>query len=523
MKVNEKKAGKMLKYSSIDSFEVSWNGEMVHAATAGHSAILCTSGSGTLVSNEHISRLNEGEVYLLAPGQRFKLAADEQALKGCIVRFEVYEYGGEQQLTATHAFMEGLFWCKDREQLALSCDRLLQMEVAGDEEHFNRQAALYGLMTLLVQAEAKSESTEPTASAIARVADYMNEHLDHELKRDELAMLAGLSPGYFSWAFQQYTGKTPTAYLMDVRMKRAKELLLSGDGVKETAVRVGYEDEFYFSRRFKQKMGLSPNAFVKSRRYSIASVSDPISGSLLALGLLPKAAAFYPNHELYNRMTRLHSYELGEGQIWQENVDQLRASEPELIFCTDILAERARKELEQIAPTVAIPWLSTDWREQLRTIAEVMEHRAEAETWLSEYDGRAEAVYRKVRRNIGGATVNIWRITDSEYRIYGKRNAGAVLYNDFRLAATHRLDDINVFEAVTKEALEKYDADMLIIMVDSTQQAAREWKALQASEQWHRLIAVRHGHVYEVGTEKLFEYSAWSHDRALTYFMRLFG
>lgn len=523
MEDNEKKAGKMLKYSSIDSFEVSWNGEVVHSAIADHTAIICINGSGTLVSNEYISRLSEGKVYLLAPGQSFKLAADEQPLKGYLVRFHVYEWSGEQQMIATNTFMEGLFGCKDPLQLALSCDRLLQLEAAGDEEHFNRQVLLYGLITILVQAEAKSESFEPTSAAIARVADYMNEHLDQELKRDELAKLAGLSPGYFSWAFQQYRGKTPTAYLMDVRMKRAKELLLSGDGVKETAVRVGYEDEFYFSRRFKQKIGLSPNAFVKSRRFSIASVSDPISGSLLALGLLPKAAAFYPNHELYNRMTRLHSYELGEGRIWQENVDRLRASEPELIFCTDILVEGAQKELEQIAPTVAIPWLSADWREQLRTIAEVMEHREEAETWLSEYDGKAEAVYRKIRRNIGGATINIWRITDSEYRIYGKRNAGAVLYDDFRLQATHRLDDIHVFESVTKEALERYDADMLIIMVDSTQQAAREWKALQASEQWHRLTAVRHGHVYEVGTEKLFEYSAWSHDRALSYFMRLFG
>ncbi|MFE6078356.1 hypothetical protein ACFVQB_28310 [Paenibacillus sp. NPDC057886] len=114
-----------------------------------------------------------------------------------MVRFEVYENGGEEQMIATNAFTEGLFWCKDLQQLAHSCERLLQMEVAGDEEHFNRQALLYGLMTLLVQAQAKPESVEPTASAIARVADYMNDHLDHELKQDELAKLAGLSPGYF--------------------------------------------------------------------------------------------------------------------------------------------------------------------------------------------------------------------------------------------------------------------------------------------------------------------------------------
>ncbi|MGN7413864.1 helix-turn-helix domain-containing protein [Paenibacillus sp. SAF-068] len=523
MKGNEKKAVQLLKYSSIDTFEVSRNGESVHPVAGEHTAILCMGGTGTLLTNEHISPLNQGEVYLLPSGDGFRLMADEQVLTGFLIRFEIYEIVGEQQVITSKDCMRGLFWCKDQQQLAISCSRLIQSDAAGEEDQFSRQAELYGLMSSLVQAEVKSQSIETTAAAITRVSEFMSEHLEHELKRNELAKLAGLSPGYFSWAFQHYIGKTPTTYLMDIRMKRARELLLSGDGVKETAVRVGYEDEFYFSRRFKQKMGLSPIAFVKSRRYSIASVSDPISGSLLALGLLPKAAAFYPNHELYNRMTRLHSYELGEGAIWQENVERLRVAEPNLIFCTDSLAEQARKELEHIAPTVPIPWLSADWRQQLRTIAEVMEQREEAEGWLAEYDRKAETVYHKVRRKIGGATVNIWRITDTEYRIYGKRNAGAVLYNDFGLTATHRLDEITVFESVTKEALENYDADILIIMVDSTEQAVKEWRALQISEQWQRLAAVRHEHVYEVGTEKLFEYSAWSHDRALSYFMRLFG
>jgi len=92
-------------------------------------------------------------------------------------------------------------------------------------------------------------------------------------------------------------GKPPSVYLMDIRMMRAEELLLAGSGVKETATRVGFADEFYFSRRFKQRRGLSPVAFVKSRQRNIASVSDPLSGSLLALRLLPKAAALYSHHE----------------------------------------------------------------------------------------------------------------------------------------------------------------------------------------------------------------------------------
>jgi len=523
MGANEPMAESLLRFCKIDSFEVSSGGEVFNEAVSMQTAVVCLSGAGMMVSAEDVSQLNEGMVYLLTPELSFRLLADSEPLKGFILHFEAYTVTKEQAVVRAKAFMKGQFRAGDLQLLAPTCNRLLQWQASGKQEAFAGQEGLYRLMSLLIEVNLQEESKETTASAIARVSAFMQLHLDRELTRNELAGLAGLSPGYFSWAFQQYIGKTPTVYLMEARVARAKELLLSGGGVKETAARVGFDDEFYFSRRFKQKTGFSPLAYVKSRRRSIASVSDPLSGSLLALQLLPKAAALYPNHGSHSRMIRLHSFEPGEGEGWEENVKLLHAAEPELIFCTDLLNERARTELEQIAPTVAIPWLSTDWREQLGTIADAVDQREEAKRWLAEYDRKAEAAYRKVRSKIGGATINIWRITGPEYRIYGTRNAGTVLYRDFGLAATHKLDAINVFITVDKEALIHYDADILIIMVDSTEQAAREWQALQASELWEQLMAVRNGRVVETGTEKLFEYSAWSHERALSYFMQLFG
>ena len=516
-------AGALIRIKDIVSLEVPLDGEAAYPANSSYTAVFCLGGRAMIASGSETVELAPNEAYLLRPDRGLRLFAEGEPMTGCLVRFEAYAPATEGHYARAEDFPVGRMRIADPRQAVESCDRLLQWHATGRDNEFRGQAELYRLLALLAEAEAAIPEEETTAGAIARVADFMRQNPHRELSRKELAGLAGLSPGYFSWAFQQYMGQAPFAYWMEIRMEWAEKLLLSGARVRETAAQAGFDDEFYFSRRFKQKTGLSPAAFVKSRKRNIASISEPLSGSLLALRLLPKAAVFYPNHSAYSRMIRLHSDEVGNGQRWETNLELLKKAGPELIFCTDMLAERARRELELIAPTAQIPWLTADWREQLGTIAEAMEQENEAKMWLAEYDRKTEAAYRKVKGRIGGATLNIWRITDSEYRIYGKRNMGAVLYDDLRLAATHKLEETGVFETVALEELERYDADIVMIVVDPTPAASRRKRALQSSELWRQLAAVRSGRVYEIGTEQLFEYSAWSHERALSYLMKLFG
>lgn len=411
---------------------------------------------------------------------------------------------------------------EDSRQLNSYCMELEQLQTAVIPDSFRVQSLLYLLIGSLMNGQRISQG-ETTANAIGNTVRLMEQQPGRAWMRAELANMAGLSPGYFSYAFQRQTGKSPTTYLMDIRMDKAEELLLQGRRVKETAGEVGFEDEFYFSRRFKQKSGRSPAAFVKSRRRNIACVSDPLSGSLLALRLLPKAAALYNHHEPYSRMLRLHSCEEGKGLLWEHNLSMLRKAAPELIFCTDFLNPEAQAELGQIATVVPVSWLEADWRQQFEQLAEAVGQTDEASAWLSAYSRKAEDVYRSIRRQIGGATLNIVRVMDSHYRIYAGRNAGAVLYGDFNFMPTHHVKNREVFQTVAREELDGYDADVLLIMVDPTLRAARQWQELQGSDLWRGLTAVQNRRIYEIGTDKLFEYSAWSHDRALLHLGRLMG
>jgi AraC-like DNA-binding protein len=63
--------------------------------------------------------------------------------------------------------------------------------------------------------------------------------------------------------FCQSFERTPIQYLIDLRIGTAKDLLREGYGVKETAIRSGYADQYYFSRLFLKMTGTRPSEFAK--------------------------------------------------------------------------------------------------------------------------------------------------------------------------------------------------------------------------------------------------------------------
>ena len=92
---------------------------------------------------------------------------------------------------------------------------------------------------------------------------YMQQHYMHEIKLDTLAELAGMHPSYYSQLFKAGC-KNPIEYITHLRMNRAKEMLLTSNlRIRDIAREVGYRDEFYFSRRFRNYAGyaqrLMPN------------------------------------------------------------------------------------------------------------------------------------------------------------------------------------------------------------------------------------------------------------------------
>jgi AraC-like DNA-binding protein len=91
---------------------------------------------------------------------------------------------------------------------------------------------------------------------------FMKEHLDTTLTVQQMAKHADLSTAHFSRLFTQQIGFPPMDYFIHLKMQRAcRFLTLTPLPIKEISSRLGYSDQYYFSRIFHKVMGTSPAAY----------------------------------------------------------------------------------------------------------------------------------------------------------------------------------------------------------------------------------------------------------------------
>ena len=101
-----------------------------------------------------------------------------------------------------------------------------------------------------------SDIMETAKSYIAE--QYMTE----TISLNTVSAKVNMSPSYFSAVFRREVGKTFVEYLTEIRMKKAKEMLMcSPMKTSEIGFEVGYKDPHYFSYIFKKTQGCSPKEY----------------------------------------------------------------------------------------------------------------------------------------------------------------------------------------------------------------------------------------------------------------------
>ena len=90
----------------------------------------------------------------------------------------------------------------------------------------------------------------------------MERHLDMPLTLKDLAAHSGQSAPYYTKLFRERTNQSPLAYFIQLKIRKACELLDQTEStVREIATELGYDDPYYFSRIFKKVQGCSPTAY----------------------------------------------------------------------------------------------------------------------------------------------------------------------------------------------------------------------------------------------------------------------
>lgn len=108
---------------------------------------------------------------------------------------------------------------------------------------------------------------EEKSRLLREIDSYIQENFMEMLTSQMLSSRFGLVPSYISRLFKEYKGISPSEYIQNLRIEKAKELLCSAPEltVKAVAYMVGYTDQFHFSRVFKNVEKQSPAEFRKNR------------------------------------------------------------------------------------------------------------------------------------------------------------------------------------------------------------------------------------------------------------------
>lgn len=106
----------------------------------------------------------------------------------------------------------------------------------------------------------REEVTSPGFATEAQ--DYLNRRYAEPLTIDEVARHFHFSRQYFTKLFRRLVGQSPHAYLTEVRLREARVLLEQTTlPIHEIAARVGFADPYYFTRTFRQHLGLTPTQY----------------------------------------------------------------------------------------------------------------------------------------------------------------------------------------------------------------------------------------------------------------------
>ncbi len=257
-------------FRSLDAFVYTCGYE---TCTPGHSygpvlrsgyLIHCVlSGSGYYQSGGHTWRLSEGDAFLICPDELIYYEADKKdpwtytwiGFQGV----KVHEYLERTSLLTTPVFHYG-----QDDRIRLCHEKMFEANQLSANRDLIMNSILYEYLFLLVRKFPKEQVSiqEKQAVYIEEALRRLESGYGQGISIRSIADDLGLDRSYLHRIFKAATGSSLQEYLLDLRIRKACDLLLQTDlPVSVIALSVSYEDTLYFSRLFKRKKGVSPTQY----------------------------------------------------------------------------------------------------------------------------------------------------------------------------------------------------------------------------------------------------------------------
>lgn len=208
-----------------------------------------------------------GQVMLIGPGQVHSgvpTSVDLVSYRMLYVDPEWMRRAARELADTETAYPEFPRWVAPDPALFAMLGRLTLLAARGGEP-LQLQSAMVGAFARLLAGwgqvrDARGRGNEHRA--VRLVKEYLAAHLADKVTLDDLAAHAGLSRCYLLRVFKRETGLSPHAHHVQLRIARAKQLMLAGSSIADAALDTGFSDQSHFSNVFRHFTGATPGQYL---------------------------------------------------------------------------------------------------------------------------------------------------------------------------------------------------------------------------------------------------------------------
>lgn len=212
----------------------------------------------------------DGERYVVAPNEFFILPQNVEHVYGSSEAnpWSIYwvHFGGDticefNKMIAVKAHFKPTY-IKDNGEIVAMFQKMytsLELGYSIDNLLFANLCLSHFLSLFIYNAKHYPVSENKNLDSVDRAILYMQEHITEVITLKDLSSYSNYSVSRFSNLFKQKTGYAPMDYFMQMKIQQACQLLDFTDrSIKDIAITMGFDDPYYFSKRFKQVIGLPP-------------------------------------------------------------------------------------------------------------------------------------------------------------------------------------------------------------------------------------------------------------------------
>ena len=148
-------------------------------------------------------------------------------------------------------------------------DEIKLLLSAGDEMYANlTNPNSFGCLDLLLQCIIKQLTENLHAKKLSpltiKIKDYIRRHIGEKITLEKIGNALYFSPVYCSVLFKKEMGKSIMNYVIDEKIRKAKNYITEGENLKTAAERAGFTDYNYFCRLFRQRVKYTPAQYRKA-------------------------------------------------------------------------------------------------------------------------------------------------------------------------------------------------------------------------------------------------------------------